>query len=59
MSDTTASESRFDRFFVTRPDNFDLDNKYTEAALERHKREGLGTCGPRSLDRDGADCVCC
>ncbi|WP_170413924.1 adenylate/guanylate cyclase domain-containing protein [Ruegeria arenilitoris] len=41
MSDTTASESRFDRFFVTRPDNFDLENKYTEAAMERHKREGL------------------
>ncbi len=41
MSDTTATESRFGRFFVTRPDNFDLDNKYTEAALERHKREGL------------------
>ncbi|MFY2823101.1 adenylate/guanylate cyclase domain-containing protein [Ruegeria sp. MALMAid1280] len=41
MSDTTASPSRFDRFFVTRPDNYDLDNKYTEAALERHKREGL------------------
>ncbi|WP_420585939.1 adenylate/guanylate cyclase domain-containing protein [Ruegeria sp.] len=41
MSDTTASESRFDRFFVTRPDTFDLENKYTEAALERHKREGL------------------
>ncbi len=41
MSDTTASPSRFDRFFVTRPDHYDLDNKYTEAALERHKREGL------------------
>ncbi|WP_170328083.1 adenylate/guanylate cyclase domain-containing protein [Ruegeria arenilitoris] len=41
MSDTTASLSRLDRFSVTRPDNFDLDNKYTEAALERHKREGL------------------
>lgn len=41
MSDTTASGSRFDRFFVTRPDTFDLENKYTEAALERHKREGL------------------
>ncbi|WP_170517092.1 adenylate/guanylate cyclase domain-containing protein [Ruegeria atlantica] len=41
MSDTTASESRFDRFFLTRPDNFDLDNKYTEAAMQRHKREGL------------------
>ncbi|WP_170417260.1 adenylate/guanylate cyclase domain-containing protein [Ruegeria atlantica] len=41
MSDTTASESRFERFFVTRPDEYDLDNKYTEAALERHKREGL------------------
>lgn len=41
MSDTTANQSRFERFFVTQPDNFDLDNKYTEAALERHKREGL------------------
>ncbi len=41
MSDTTASESRFGRFFVTRPDSYDMDNKYTEAALEKHKREGL------------------
>ncbi|WP_170563578.1 adenylate/guanylate cyclase domain-containing protein [Ruegeria atlantica] len=41
MSDVTASESRFGRFFVTKPDEYDLDNKYTEAALERHKREGL------------------
>ncbi len=41
MTDTSASPSRFERFFVTRPDNFDLDNKYTEAALEQHKREGL------------------
>ncbi|WP_170401038.1 adenylate/guanylate cyclase domain-containing protein [Ruegeria arenilitoris] len=41
MSDTTASQSRLERFSVTRPDNYDLDNKYTEAALERHKREGL------------------
>ncbi|RBW53312.1 adenylate/guanylate cyclase domain-containing protein [Ruegeria sp. A3M17] len=41
MSDVTASESRFGRFFVTQPDKYDLDNKYTEAALERHKREGL------------------
>ncbi|GAA6161744.1 MULTISPECIES: adenylate/guanylate cyclase domain-containing protein [Ruegeria] len=41
MSDTTASESRFGRFFVTQPDSYDLDNKYTEAALEKHKREGL------------------
>ena len=41
MTDTSASPSRFDRFFVTRPDSFDLDNKYTEAALEQHKREGL------------------
>lgn len=41
MSDITASESRFGRFFVTQPDKYDLDNKYTEAALERHKREGL------------------
>ncbi len=41
MSGTTASESRFGRFFVTRPDSYDMDNKYTEAALEKHKREGL------------------
>ena len=41
MSDTTSSQSRLDRLSVTRPDRFDLDNKYTEAALERHKREGL------------------
>jgi adenylate cyclase len=41
MSDTTASESRFGRFFVTQTDSYDLDNKYTEAALEKHKREGL------------------
>ena len=41
MSDATASESRFDRFFVTQPDKYDVENKYTEAALERHKREGL------------------
>ncbi len=41
MTETTASQSRLSRFFVTQPDNFDLDNKYTEAALERHKREGL------------------
>lgn len=27
--------------FVTQPDTLDLDNKYTEAALQRHKREGL------------------
>lgn len=41
MTDTAATPSRFGRFFVTTPDRFDLDNKYTEAALERHKREGL------------------
>lgn len=41
MTDTAATLSRFGRFFVTTPDRFDLDNKYTEAALERHKREGL------------------
>lgn len=41
MPDSTARGSRFDRFFVTQPDIIDLDNKYTEAALERHKREGL------------------
>ncbi|TMV04907.1 adenylate/guanylate cyclase domain-containing protein [Ruegeria sediminis] len=41
MTDTSPGRSRFDRFFVTQPDEYDLDNKYTEAALERHKREGL------------------
>ena len=41
MTETTASRSRIDRMFLTQPDNFDLENKYTEAALERHKREGL------------------
>lgn len=41
MTDTAATPSRFERFFVTTPDKFNLDNKYTEAALERHKREGL------------------
>ncbi|WP_424831677.1 adenylate/guanylate cyclase domain-containing protein [Ruegeria sp.] len=41
MTETTASQSRIDRMFLTQPDNFDLENKYTEAALERHKREGL------------------
>ncbi len=41
MTDTTVSPSRIDRIFLTQPDNFDLDNKYTEAALEKHKREGL------------------
>ena len=41
MSDTAANRSRLERFFVTQPDQFDLGNKYTEAALESHKREGL------------------
>ena len=41
MTETTASQSRLSRLFFTQPDNFDLDNKYTEAALERNKREGL------------------
>ncbi len=41
MTDASASQSRIDRIFLTQPDNFDLDNKYTEAALERHKQEGL------------------
>ena len=41
MTDTTASTSRFDRFFFTKPDSYDLDNKYTLAAMEQHKREGL------------------
>ena len=41
MSDTTVSESRFGRVFVTQPDAVDMDNSYTLAALERHKSEGL------------------
>ncbi len=41
MTDTTASTSRFDRFFFTKPDSYDLDNTYTLAAMEQHKREGL------------------
>ncbi|WP_299948391.1 adenylate/guanylate cyclase domain-containing protein [uncultured Ruegeria sp.] len=41
MTETTASQSRLSRLFVTQPDHFDLNNKYTEAALERNKREGL------------------
>ncbi|WP_170345573.1 adenylate/guanylate cyclase domain-containing protein [Ruegeria atlantica] len=39
MTETTAQSRR--SLFFTEPDTFDLDNKYTEAALERHKREGL------------------
>ncbi len=39
MTETTARRPR--SLFFTQPDTFDLDNKYTEAALERHKREGL------------------
>lgn len=41
MADTTAPVPRRERFFFTQPDEFDLDNRFTEAALERHKREGL------------------
>ncbi|WP_170479278.1 adenylate/guanylate cyclase domain-containing protein [Ruegeria arenilitoris] len=41
MTDISARQSRIDRIFLTQPDKFDLDNKYTEAALERHKQEGL------------------
>ncbi len=41
MSETTASPSRLERFAVTQPDVVDLDNKYTEAAMQRHKQEGL------------------
>lgn len=40
MTDTTTP-SRFGRLSITQPDTLVLDNKYTEAALERHKREGL------------------
>ncbi|WP_282021983.1 adenylate/guanylate cyclase domain-containing protein [Ruegeria faecimaris] len=41
MSDTAASEPRARWFFFTRPNEVEIENKYTEAALERHKREGL------------------
>ncbi len=41
MSEITASPSRLGRFAVTQPDVVDLDNKYTEAAMQRHKQEGL------------------
>ncbi|WP_419738425.1 adenylate/guanylate cyclase domain-containing protein [Ruegeria sp.] len=41
MSETTASPSRLERLAVTQPDVVDLDNKYTEAAMQRHKQEGL------------------
>ncbi|SDC73025.1 adenylate/guanylate cyclase domain-containing protein [Ruegeria marina] len=41
MADSTAPARRRERFFFTQPDEFDLDNRFTEAALERHKREGL------------------
>ncbi|MCV2887664.1 adenylate/guanylate cyclase domain-containing protein [Ruegeria aquimaris] len=41
MADITAPARRRERFFFTQPDEFDLDNRFTEAALERHKREGL------------------
>ncbi|NDW45844.1 adenylate/guanylate cyclase domain-containing protein [Ruegeria sp. PrR005] len=41
MADITAPARRRERFFFTQPDEFDLENRFTEAALERHKREGL------------------
>ncbi len=41
MADTSAVPSRFQRLFITQPEQYDLDNKYTQATLERHKREGL------------------
>ncbi len=41
MTDIAPSPSRFSRFFITQPDDFNLDHKYAEEALERHKREGL------------------
>ncbi|MDA7964579.1 adenylate/guanylate cyclase domain-containing protein [Ruegeria sp.] len=40
MTETTARRPRRS-LFITQPDVVDLDNKYTEAALQRHKREGL------------------
>ncbi len=39
MTETTVRRPR--SLFFTQPDTFDLNNKYTEATLERHKREGL------------------
>lgn len=41
MSDASATATGLNRFSITRPDPVEQDNKYTAAALERHKREGL------------------
>ncbi|MCE8553237.1 adenylate/guanylate cyclase domain-containing protein [Ruegeria pomeroyi] len=41
MTDSTAAPPRRERFFFTQPDEFDFDNRFTQAALSKHKREGL------------------
>ncbi|WP_372570555.1 adenylate/guanylate cyclase domain-containing protein [Ruegeria jejuensis] len=41
MSQSSADTTGLGRFSFTLPDEIELDNKYTQAALERHKREGL------------------
>ncbi|MEM7319768.1 MAG: adenylate/guanylate cyclase domain-containing protein, partial [Pseudomonadota bacterium] len=42
MSDASIAPPQRRRYFLTQPDDFDIEqNAYTMAALERHKREGL------------------
>lgn len=41
MTETAALPTRRERFFFTQPDMPDEVNEYTQAVLERHKREGL------------------
>ncbi|MDP5218283.1 adenylate/guanylate cyclase domain-containing protein [Ruegeria sp. 2205SS24-7] len=41
MSQSSADITGLRRLSFTLPDEVELDNKYTQAALERHKREGL------------------
>jgi len=41
MTDSTVAPPRRERFFFTQPDEFDFDNRFTQAALTKHKREGL------------------
>lgn len=41
MTETAAPPTRRERFFFTQPDIPDEVNEYTQAVLERHKREGL------------------
>ncbi len=41
MSDISASAPERKRLFVAQPDEPEIQNQYTEAVWERHKREGL------------------